>query len=105
VAAENEALKRLRAANHIGGKANTLDKSEKLDTVNHEHDEKGRTYIGFASKGVAGHALYSSGGQMISKGTLWPENPSTLTLVSAGEYIIVCTMENGRKQVIRQVVM
>lgn len=61
MAAEEEALGRLRAAKHIGPTANTLDKSEKLDTVNHEHDEKGRTYIGFASKGVAGHALYSSG--------------------------------------------
>ena len=61
MAAEDAALGRLRAAQHIGATANTLDKSEKLDTVNHEHDEKGRTYIGFASKGVAGHALYSSG--------------------------------------------
>jgi hypothetical protein len=61
MAAEDAALERLRAAKHIGATANTLDKSEKLDTVNHEHDEKGRTYIGFASKGVAGHALYSSG--------------------------------------------
>jgi len=61
MATENAALGRLRAAQHIGKTANTLDKSEKLDTVNHEHDEKGRAYIGFASKGVAGHALYSSG--------------------------------------------
>jgi hypothetical protein len=61
MAAEDAALGRLRAAQHIGATANTLDKSEKLDTVNHEHDEQGRTYIGFASKGVAGHALYSSG--------------------------------------------
>ncbi len=61
MAVEDAALGRLRAAQHIGKTANTLDKSEKLDTVNHEHDEKGRTYIGFASKGVAGHALYSSG--------------------------------------------
>jgi len=61
MALEDAALGRLRAAQHIGKTANTLDKSEKLDTVNHEHDEKGRSYIGFASKGVAGHALYSSG--------------------------------------------
>jgi hypothetical protein len=65
---------------------------------------RGRTLVLYAA-GKGSYALYSSGGQMISKGTLWPENPSTLTLVSAGEYIIVCTMENGRKQVIRQVVM
>ena len=36
------------------------DLSEKLDTVRHEHDEKGRTHVGYASKGVAGHALYTS---------------------------------------------
>jgi hypothetical protein len=61
LATEQAATNKLRAAKHLGEKANTLDKSEKLDTVNHEHDEKGRTYIGFASKGVAGHALYTSG--------------------------------------------
>jgi hypothetical protein len=38
-----------------------LDKSEKLDTVNHEEDSQGRNYVGFASKGVAGHSLYTSG--------------------------------------------
>ncbi|NCZ53500.1 MAG: hypothetical protein EBY81_06365, partial [Verrucomicrobia bacterium] len=48
-------------AKHIGKTANTLDKSEKLDTVRHEHDAQGRTYEGFASKGIAGHALYTSG--------------------------------------------
>lgn len=58
---EKDALQRLRAAKHIGKTANTLDKSEKLDTVRHEHDEQGRTYEGFASKGIAGHALYTSG--------------------------------------------
>ena len=61
VAAEQEALARLRAAKHIGRTANTLDKSEKLDTVRHEYDDKGRSYEGFAAKGVAGHALYTSG--------------------------------------------
>lgn len=61
LAAEKEATAKLRAAKHLGEKANTLDKSEKLDTVNHEEDDKGRNYIGFASKGVAGHALYTSG--------------------------------------------
>ncbi len=61
VGAEQDALNRLRAAKHIGKTANTLDKSEKLDTVRHEHDAQGRTYEGFASKGIAGHALYTSG--------------------------------------------
>jgi hypothetical protein len=61
LAAEQEALGRLRAAKHIGRTANTLDKSEKLDTVRHEFDKQGRTYEGFASKGVAGHALYTMG--------------------------------------------
>jgi hypothetical protein len=60
-AAEEEALEKLRAAKHIGKTANTLDKSEKLDTVNHEEDAQGRNYVGFASKGVAGHSLYTSG--------------------------------------------
>ena len=60
-AAEEAAPNRLREAKHIGKNANTLDESEKLDTVRHEHDEEGRTHIGFASKGVAGHALYTSG--------------------------------------------
>jgi hypothetical protein len=60
-AAEQEALGRLRQAKHIKNDANTLDKSEKLDTVRHEHDEEGRGHVGFASKGVAGHSLYTSG--------------------------------------------
>ena len=60
-AAEEEALNKLREAKHIGKTANTLDKSEKLDTVNHETDSAGRNYVGFASKGVAGHSLYTSG--------------------------------------------
>ena len=60
-AAEQEALGRLRKAKHIKNDANTLDKSEKLDTVRHEHDEQGRGHVGFASKGVAGHSLYTSG--------------------------------------------
>lgn len=58
---EEAALNRLREAKHIGKTANTLDESEKLDTVRHETDDQGRTHIGFASKGVAGHALYTSG--------------------------------------------
>ena len=60
-AAEEAALEKLREAKHIGKTANTLDKSEKLDTVNHEEDAQGRNYVGFASKGVAGHSLYTSG--------------------------------------------
>jgi hypothetical protein len=59
--AEAAALARLREAKHIGKTANTLDESEKLDTVRHETDKEGRTHVGFASKGVAGHALYTSG--------------------------------------------
>ena len=61
LAAEKEATNKLRAAKHLGAKNNTLDESEKLDTVRHETDEQGRTHVGFASKGVAGHALYTSG--------------------------------------------
>ena len=59
--AEETALARLKEAKHIGQSADTLDKSEKLDTVNHEYDDKGRSYKGFASKGVAGSSLYTSG--------------------------------------------
>ena len=59
--AEEAALNRLREAKHIGKTANTLDESEKLDTVRHEEDDQGRTHVGFASKGVAGHALYTTG--------------------------------------------
>ncbi len=58
---EKAALNKLRAARHIGESADTLDKSEKLDTVRHEHDDKGRTYVAFGSKGVAGHSVYTSG--------------------------------------------
>lgn len=58
---ERAALNRLREAKHIGKTADTLDESEKLDTVRHERDSQGRTYVGYASKGVAGHALYTSG--------------------------------------------
>ena len=58
---ERAALSKLRKAQHIGQNSNTLDKSEKLDTVRHERDSEGRAYEGFASKGVAGHSLYTSG--------------------------------------------
>ena len=59
--AETEAIHRLRKAKHIGHGSNTLDESEKLDTVRHERDPQGRAYVGYASKGVAGHSLYTSG--------------------------------------------
>jgi hypothetical protein len=61
IKAEEEATNRLRQAKHLGRTADTLDESEKLDTVRHEHDEEGRTHVGYASKGVAGHALYTTG--------------------------------------------
>jgi hypothetical protein len=61
LADEREALARLRKAKHIGHGSNTLDESEKLDTVRHERDPQGRAYVGYASKGVAGHSLYTSG--------------------------------------------
>ena len=61
MAAEDAALKKLKEAKHIGASADTLDKSEKLDTVRHEHGANGKPFIGLASKGVAGHALYTSG--------------------------------------------
>ena len=58
---EKAALEKLRAARHIGAHANTLDEGEKTDTVKHEYDDKGRSYVAFGSKGTAGHAVYSSG--------------------------------------------
>ena len=61
VKAEKEALGRLRKAGHISKDSNTLDVSEKLDTVRHEYDDEGRAHVGYAAKGVAGHALYTSG--------------------------------------------
>jgi hypothetical protein len=61
IQAEEEATNRLRQAKHLGKTADTLDESEKLDTVRNEHDEQGRTHVGYASKGVAGHALFTSG--------------------------------------------
>ena len=61
MADEASALNKLRAAKHLSAGATTLDESEKLDTVRHEHDDQGRSHIGYAAKGVAGHALYTSG--------------------------------------------
>jgi hypothetical protein len=59
--AENEALNKIRAAKFIKHNKDTLDESEKLDTVEHEYDEQGRSYVGYASKGIAGHALFPKG--------------------------------------------
>ena len=61
IADEKAALARLRAAGHISPSSNTLDEGEKTDTVKHEYDPQGRSYVAYASKGTAGHAVYSSG--------------------------------------------
>jgi hypothetical protein len=63
LAAEEAALQRLKDARHIssGDDADTLDESEKLDTVRYEKDNKGRNYMAYGSKGIAGHAIYTSG--------------------------------------------
>jgi hypothetical protein len=60
-AAEQEALNRLREAKFIKDNRDTLDESEKLDTVNHEYDAQGRSHVGYASKGIAGRALFPKG--------------------------------------------
>jgi len=54
---EQNALNRLIQARHINPGANTLDESEKTDTVKYEPD----SYDPWTSKGIAGHALYTSG--------------------------------------------
>lgn len=59
--AEQEALNKIREAKFIKHNKDTLDESEKLDTVEHEHDEEGRSHVGYASKGIAGHALFPKG--------------------------------------------
>jgi hypothetical protein len=61
IADEQSALNRLRAAKHISKNADTLDEGEKTDTVKHEHDAQGRSFVAYSSKGTAGHAVYSSG--------------------------------------------
>jgi hypothetical protein len=58
---EEEATKRLRDAGHLAPTGDTLSKSEKLDTVNFEKNPTGGGYEAFGSKGIAGHALYTSG--------------------------------------------
>jgi len=57
---EKEAIARLHAAGHLDSK-DTTDEGEKTDTVQNEHDEQGRSFEAASSKGVAGHAVYTSG--------------------------------------------
>lgn len=57
---ETDAIERLHAAGHLDSRS-TLDKGEKTDTVKHEYDEEGRSHVAASSKGVAGHAVYTSG--------------------------------------------
>lgn len=57
---EQEAIERLHAGGHLTSRS-TLDQGEKTDTVKHEYDEQGRNFNAASSKGVAGHALYTSG--------------------------------------------
>lgn len=61
VRAEKDSLKRLREAGHISSGKDTLDEGEKTDTVHHETDEHGRTFIAMSAKGIAGHSFYTSG--------------------------------------------
>jgi hypothetical protein len=61
IAHEKEAIGRLKAAKHLDS-GSTTDESEKTDTILHEKDKAGRGYIAAACKGVAGHAVYTSGG-------------------------------------------
>ena len=60
IKAEQEAVERLHKAGHLDSK-DTTDEGDKTDTVKHEYDEQGRSHVAVASKGVAGHALYTSG--------------------------------------------
>lgn len=57
---EREAIDRLHRAGHLDSK-DTTDAGEKTDTVQNEFDDKGRSFVARSSKGVAGHALYTSG--------------------------------------------
>jgi hypothetical protein len=58
---EEEALNKLRQVKFIKDDKDTLDESEKLDTVHHEFDAQGRSHVGYASKGIAGRALFPRG--------------------------------------------
>jgi len=60
IKAEKEAIERLHRAGHLDSK-DTTDEGEKTDTVEHEHDEQGRSFEAASSKGVAGHAVYTQG--------------------------------------------
>jgi len=60
IKAEKAAVARLKAAGHLDN-GDTTDEGEKTDTVKHEYDEQGRSFEAASSKGVAGHALYTSG--------------------------------------------
>ena len=57
---EREAIGRLHRAGHLDS-MDTTDPGEKTDTVSVEKDEQGRNFIARSAKGVAGHALYTSG--------------------------------------------
>ena len=61
VADEEAALQRLKDAKHIARDADTLDESDKLETIRYEKDRNGRRFVAYGSKGTAGHSLYSSG--------------------------------------------
>ena len=61
IESEKAAVARLQAAGHLGKNGDTTDEGEKTDTVQNEYDEKGRSFVASAAKGVAGHALYTSG--------------------------------------------
>lgn len=60
IVAEKAAIERLQRAKHLDS-GNTTDEGEKTDTVKHEFDSAGRSFVAASSKGVAGHALYTSG--------------------------------------------
>lgn len=61
LAAEKAAIKRLHAAGHGTKNGHTTDESEKTDTILNEVGKDGRGFLAIASKGVAGHAVYTSG--------------------------------------------
>lgn len=60
IANEKAAIARLKQAKHLDS-GSTTDESEKTDTILHEHDKEGKGYMAAACKGVAGHAVYTSG--------------------------------------------
>lgn len=60
IRAEKAAIAKLKSAGHLDSE-DTTDPGDKTDTVKHEFDEEGRPFVAVSSKGVAGHALYTSG--------------------------------------------